>query len=58
MLEIRTFGGLSVNLGGEPVTAFESVKIRALLAFLAVESENPHCRERLVGLFGPISGRA
>ena len=33
-LEITTLGGLEVRRGGEPVTAFESDKVRALLAYL------------------------
>ena len=53
MLEIRTFGGLSVELAGQPVGAFESDKVRALLAYLAAESERPHRRECLAGLFWP-----
>jgi predicted ATPase/DNA-binding SARP family transcriptional activator len=53
MLEIRTLGGLSINLDGQPVTAFQSDKVRALLANLVVESENPHRRETLAGLLWP-----
>jgi len=40
-------------LDGDPVTAFESDKVRALLAYLAVESDRPHRREKLVGLLWP-----
>jgi DNA-binding SARP family transcriptional activator len=53
MLEIRTSGGLSVNLDGEPVAAFESDKVRALLVYLVVESERAHRRETLAGLLWP-----
>ncbi|HSR35377.1 MAG TPA: AAA family ATPase, partial [Anaerolineae bacterium] len=51
-LEIRLFGPLQVTLDGEAV-AFESDKVRALLAYLVVESEGPHRRERLAGLLWP-----
>ena len=52
-LEIHLLGSFRVTLNGEPVTAFESDKVRALLAYLAVESDRPHRRERLVGLPWP-----
>ena len=52
-LTISLLGPLKVILDGEPVTAFESDKVRALLVFLAVESDRPHRRETLVGLFWP-----
>jgi len=52
-LTISLLGPLQVILDGEPVTAFESDKVRALLVFLAVESDRPHRRETLVGLFWP-----
>jgi DNA-binding SARP family transcriptional activator len=41
---------LCVTLDGEPITAFESDKVRALLAYLAVETGQPHRCERLAGL--------
>lgn len=37
----------------EPISALESVKVRALLAYLVVEADHPHHREALVGLFWP-----
>ena len=52
-LSISLLGPLRVILGGEPVTSFESDKVRALLVFLAVESDRPHRREALVGLLWP-----
>ena len=52
-LEITTLGGQAIKREGEPVTAFESDKVRALLVYLAVESERPHRRERLAGLLWP-----
>ena len=42
-----------VTLDGAPVTGFESDKVRALLAYLAVESDRPHRRETLAGLLWP-----
>ena len=52
-LSIRLLGSFQVTLDGQPVTAFESDKVRALLAYLAVEAERPHRRERLAGLLWP-----
>jgi DNA-binding SARP family transcriptional activator len=37
-LNIRLFGAFAVDLDGQAVTRFESQKVRALLAYLAVES--------------------
>jgi hypothetical protein len=48
-LSARLLGTLQVTLRGTPVTDFESDKERALLAFLAEESQQPHRREKLVG---------
>ena len=53
MLEIRTPGGLAIKQDGEPVAAFESDKVRALLVYLAVESKRAHHCETLVGLLWP-----
>ena len=52
-LSIALFGALQVTLDGQPVTAFESDKVRALLAYLAVESHAPQRREKLAGLLWP-----
>ncbi|MFQ5593204.1 MAG: BTAD domain-containing putative transcriptional regulator [Anaerolineae bacterium] len=52
-LAIRLLGPLQVTLDGNPVTAFESDKVRALLAYLVVESNRPHRREALAGLLWP-----
>jgi DNA-binding SARP family transcriptional activator/predicted ATPase len=52
-LSVRLLGTLQVTLGGTPVTSFESDKERALLAYLAEESQQPHRREKLVGLLWP-----
>jgi adenylate cyclase len=52
-LSIRLLGPFQVILDGQPVTGFESDKVRALLAYLAVEAGQPHRRERLAGLLWP-----
>src|SRR4051812_20271954 len=52
-LAIRLFGPLQVTLDDSPVTAFESDKGRALLAYLAAEAQYPQRRETLVGLLWP-----
>ena len=52
-LSMRLLGTLQVTLGTTPFTSFESDKERALLAFLAEESRQPHPREKLVGLLWP-----
>lgn len=52
-LSICLLGPLQVTLDGEPVTGFESDKVRALLAYLAVESQQPQRRETLAGLLWP-----
>jgi DNA-binding SARP family transcriptional activator len=49
------FGTARVILEGEPVTGFESDKARALLAYLAVEADRAHQREKLAGMLWPES---
>lgn len=52
-LSVRLLGPFQVTLDGEPVTGLRSDKVRALLAYLAVEAERPHRREKLAGLLWP-----
>ena len=52
-LSVRLFGPVEVTLDGEVVTAFKSDKARALLAYLVVEAQHPHRREKLAGLLWP-----
>jgi ABC-type oligopeptide transport system substrate-binding subunit/DNA-binding SARP family transcriptional activator len=52
-LSVYLLGPLRVTLDGEPVAGFESDKVRALLAYLAVEAKGPQRRERLAGLLWP-----
>jgi DNA-binding SARP family transcriptional activator len=51
-LSVRLFGPFQVTLDGE-TASFESDKVRALLAYLAVEADSPHRREKLAGLLWP-----
>jgi DNA-binding SARP family transcriptional activator len=46
-------GSFEAMLGDRPLTAFSSDKVRALLAYLAVEDNRPHRREALAGLLWP-----
>ncbi len=52
-LEIQLLGPFQATLDGEPITGFDSDKVRALLAYLAVESDRPARREKLAGLLWP-----
>ena len=52
-LEIRLIGAFEVTLDGQPMLGFESDRVCALLAYLAVESDRPHRREKLAGLLWP-----
>jgi DNA-binding SARP family transcriptional activator len=52
-LAAHLLGPFQVTLDGKPVTGFESDKARALLAYLIVEAERPHRREKLAGLLWP-----
>jgi DNA-binding SARP family transcriptional activator len=50
---IRLLGPFEVRVEGEPISGFHSDKVRALLAYLCVEAEKPHRRQRLAGLLWP-----
>jgi DNA-binding SARP family transcriptional activator len=52
-LSLSMLGPFQVTLHGRPVTGFESNKVRALLAYLAVETSHPHPRTVLAGLLWP-----
>ncbi len=52
-LAIYLLGPCQVTLDGNPVTEFRSDKVRALLAYLAVEGGIPHRRDALAGLLWP-----
>ena len=50
---IRLFGTFQVTIDEAPVSAFASDKVRALLAYLAVEAGQPQRRQKLAGLLWP-----
>lgn len=52
-LAISLLGPYKVALDGQPVAWFQSDKVRALLAYLAVEAASPHSRHALAGLLWP-----
>ena len=52
-LSVRLLGPFRVAIDGEATADFRADKVRALLAYLAVESDTPHRRERLAGLLWP-----
>jgi len=52
-LSLSMLGPFQAMLDGQPVTRFKSNKVRALLAYLAVEADQPHPREVLAGLLWP-----
>ena len=52
-LELNYLGLFSVTLNSAPATSFESNKVRALLAYLSVESQRPHARDALAALLWP-----
>jgi DNA-binding SARP family transcriptional activator/class 3 adenylate cyclase/tetratricopeptide (TPR) repeat protein len=52
-LSLTLLGPFGAALDREPVTGFDSNKVRALLAYLAVELARPHPRSYLAGLLWP-----
>ena len=46
-------GGFQAKLDEVPITGFKTQKVRALLAYLAIEKERPHHRSKLAGLLWP-----
>ena len=52
-LVIRLLGPMQVTLDNRPITGFESDRVRALLSYLAVESQVSHTRQKLAGLLWP-----
>src|SRR5688572_32691048 len=52
-LAISLLGPFQATLGDQPITGFKYDKVRALLAYLAVEHERPHERAALLGLLWP-----
>ena len=52
-LTVRVLGPFEVTIDSAPVTGFAYAKVRALLAFLAVEAHHPHPRAELATLLWP-----
>jgi predicted ATPase/DNA-binding SARP family transcriptional activator/Tfp pilus assembly protein PilF len=52
-LFLLLFDHFQASLDGETITRFESNKVRALLAYLALEKTRIHSRDELAGLFWP-----
>jgi len=52
-LALSLLGAFEATLDGVAITAFESARVRALLAYLAVEADRPHSRETLAGFLWP-----
>jgi DNA-binding SARP family transcriptional activator len=52
-LSLSLLGGFKITLDGKPVTAFGADKVRALLAYLAMESNRPQRRATLAAIFWP-----
>lgn len=52
-LSIAFLGGFDVRLDGNPVLGFRSDKVRALLAYLTLETDRVHQRAKLAGLLWP-----
>jgi DNA-binding SARP family transcriptional activator/predicted ATPase len=50
---LSLLGSFQATLDDEPAPCFESDKVRALLAYLAVEADQPQRREKLAGLLWP-----
>lgn len=52
-LKLSLFGPFRAAIDGQPLASFPTDKVRALLAFLALEPDKPHRREVLAGLLWP-----
>ncbi len=52
-LQIKLFGGFHVLNGDATPIRFATQKVRALLAYLSVEAQTAHSREKLMALFWP-----
>jgi len=55
-LSLSFLGGCAVALDGAPAPRFAREKARALLAYLALESDRAHARSELAALFWPEQG--
>ena len=50
LLSLKLLGSYRLSMEGHSVATSSLVKARALLAYLAIERDRPHLREKLVGL--------
>src|SRR5262249_49710907 len=57
-LSLSLLGAAQLSLDSAAITTLDSDKVRALLIYLAVEAQQPHRRESLVGLLWPESDEA
>jgi predicted ATPase/DNA-binding SARP family transcriptional activator len=55
-LSLRLLGTFQVLRDGAPITRFRGDKVRALLAYLATETDRPHARAALAALLWPEHG--
>ncbi|MCA9948552.1 MAG: protein kinase [Anaerolineales bacterium] len=53
ILSIRLLGSFQVEMAAKTAVHFTSDKVRALLAYLAAETNQPHRRDKLAGLLWP-----
>ena len=52
-LDLALFGSFAASVAGEPITQFRTDKMRALLAYLALNGERPFRRDTLATLLWP-----
>ena len=52
-LSLSFMGTFQASLDGQLISSFEADKVRALLAYLAVEADRPHRRDALTSLLWP-----
>jgi DNA-binding SARP family transcriptional activator len=52
-VSIQVLGSFQVQQNGDVITHFRGDKVRALLAYLAIEGDRPHSRAELAGLLWP-----
>ena len=57
-LVLSCLGPFQATLNGTRLTSFHSVKVQALLAYLALEADKPHTRETLATLLWPLDNEA
>ena len=50
-LTIKLFGTLCLDYDGQPITRFQSKKVKDLLSYLLLNRDTIHPRECLAGLF-------